>query len=105
MTTPADDTFGSLLTQIKSHAGPTGSVSIWWHQNHATVDVFGIDPDRYPLHNEDDVLAPIRFADNVVTGERALRVRRDTFAEALKDAAAALAHPPQHPRPSLRVIR
>lgn len=90
-----DEIVGRLIDQIGEFAGPDGGVSIWIGPASAEVTILGLNADRWPLHNADDPLAPVRIRDNAAgNGSHTLTVLRVTLLRALQDAAAILAFPP-----------
>ncbi|MGW0039858.1 hypothetical protein [Gordonia sp. NPDC003376] len=93
-TTSTAEVTGRLLEQITEFAGPHSSVSTYIAADRASVDVHGVNPDRYPEWNADEPLAAVRIL-TAKSGRRMISAEAVTLLRALQLVASVMAFPPE----------
>lgn len=101
--TPDNDHTYLVIGRMEAHitdwvrgqqpAGVHGCVSIHEHHSHTKIFVHGLNPDRYPEHNADDLVADTQIYASVEGTHHILEVSRATKLLALQAVNGILAFP------------
>jgi hypothetical protein len=98
------ETVGRLIEQITEFIGPDASMSFDVSANRGSVWIHNLDPQRFPLHNSDQPLAPLTVFVPTSGRGHALNTRSTTLLGALRNAAAYLVFPPEVAGTHLRIV-